>query len=235
MLNKLKKMRDSVSEKTKLLIYILTATAVLLLACFLPLAFRGDSIISPDMMPGERAAMYLKYSSGDKTIRYKIDNDPDKAQVKFCETRFNEIVSRTVLDDGLRKSLATGCEYIALTDGDNTMQLCRMWLQDQGDWTNWIDVYMDAETGFVYYFYASSICISNNDAYYNAVTDELSAKTLASILAKETEYDLRLVNWSGNPEDSAMAYSTRNGDALVWNIYCSYYPGSMLDIKISVG
>ncbi len=234
MLNNLKKVRDTVSEKTKLLIYLVVASLVFIIACILPLAFKGDRLISPDFKTGERAAMFVRYNSSDTSVRYKVITEPDSSLEKLCQSRFDEIVSGCMIDSSSRSTLTEGSQYVTLTDGENTMQLCRMWLQDEGDWTNWIDVYMDAETGFIYYIYLSSICVNNIANYTDAIEGELSAKTLASSIAKETGYDLKVVNWSGKTEDSATAYTVKNGDALVWTIYCSYHPAFMLDIKISV-
>ncbi len=234
MLNKLKKARDTLSEKTKLLIYVLVAGAVFLTSCFMPLAFRGDGLADPSFTTGERAAMFVKYNAKDSSIRYKVINDPEKDQLKFCEERFNEIAGSCILDTASRKMLTEGQTFIYLTDGDKSMTLCRMWLQDKGDWTNWIEIYMDAESGFIYYLYVSSTCVSNNDSYASAIEEELNAKILASLLAKESGYDLKVVNWSGKTEDSATAYTSLDGSALVWEIYCSYYPSAILDVKISV-
>lgn len=234
MLNNLKKMRDTVSEKTKLLIYLAAAVIIFLTSCLLPLAFIKDSIIDPDFGTGERAAMFIKYMANDKSVKYKVINDPDKSEVKFCEKLFSELNGCCIIDSSVRKTLTEDSEYITLTDGENTMKLCRMWLQDKGDWNNWIDVYMDSETGFVYYLYVNSICVSNGGDYASAIDPELDAKNIAALIAKETGYEMKLLNWSGKPEDTATAYTSLNGDAVIWNINYSYYPSSTLDIKISV-
>jgi len=234
MLNKLKIARDTLSEKTKLLIYVIVTGAIFVTGCFLPLAFRGGGPDDLSFSTGERAAMFVKYNAKDSGIRYKIISDPEKEMQKFCDGKFDEIAGRCILDIASRRNLTEGQDFIHLTDGDKSMTLCRMWLQDQGDWTNWIDLYLDAETGFVYYLYVSSTCVDNFEEYATAIEEELSSKTLASLLAKETGFDLKVVNWSGRPEDTATAYTSLNGSAIVWSINCSYFPSSLLDIKISV-
>ncbi len=233
MVDRLLKFRDSFSEKSKMFIYILTACLVFLTSCFLPLAFRGDNFISDDFDTGKRAAMFVKYQSGDKTIREKVNNKPNSADIKFCQDIFDEIIGYGILDEAPRKTVTEGYSFVNISTGETSMRLCRMWLQDKGDWNNWIDVYIDVDTGFVYYLYISSIC-ENSKNYHSAVEGELNAKSVASTIAKETGYDLKIVNWSGKAEDTAAAYMASNGEALIWNINCSYYDATMLDIKISV-
>ncbi len=233
MLNKLKKFRDFFSEKTKMYIYVGTTLLVLIASCLLPLAF-GGSLSENLSQPGEKAAMFVKYINKDKSIRYKVNPKPSNNQIKFCESVFDELAGYCILDNNSRKTVSEGYEFISLSNGEINMELCRMWLQDQGDWTNWMDVYMDVDTGFVYYIYVSSICVYNNQKYVSSIDSELNSKNIASMIAKETGYDLRMVNWSGKAEDTATAFTSMNGDALIWNINCSYYPSSILDIKISV-
>ena len=139
-----------------------------------------------------------------------------------------------MLDEAPRKTVTEGCSFVDISDGEKKMRLCRMWLQDKGDWNNWLDVYIDVDTGFIYYLYISSICVDNAQKYYSAIDGEMNSKTVASMISKETGYELKLVSWSGKNEDTAMAYMASNGEALMWNINCSYYATSMLDIKISV-
>ena len=234
MIKKLTKTSEQMSEKTKMLIYVAAACAVLIFCALFPLAFRGSGPADPDFSAGERSAMFVKYNSKNADIRYKVIKEPEKSMLKFCDDRFDQISSIAIIDSASRKLVTAGEEYLSLTDGKKTMTLCHMWLQDEGDWTNWLDIYMDAETGFIYYIYLSSVCVNNFGAYANAIEEEPDAKSIASLLAKENGYDLKLVNWSGKSEDTAMAYTTRDGSAVVWNIYCSYYPASLLDIKISV-
>lgn len=234
MLDKLKVFRDRFSEKTKLTIYIGAAVFVLLISALLPLAFRGEIITDGIFDTGERSVMFSKYISGDKSIRMKIDDKPTKAEVKYCEKVFDDMYERCILDNAVSKNITEGSEFITLSDGENSMRLCRMWMQNQGDWTNWLDIYIDAETGFVYYLYVSSICLDNGGSYYDAVDSGLSSRLIADRIASETGFGLKILNWSGNAEDKATAYTTLNGEAIIWDIYCSYYPSSMLDLKICV-
>lgn len=233
MLNKLKTIRDSISEKTKAYVYIGTALLVLAISCLLPLAFSNSAAVN-EVSRGEKAAIFVKYVNKDKSVRYKVNNKPTNAQLKFCESVFDDIVSMSISDSASRNTLNEGTEYITLSYKDDKLELCRMWLQDQGDWTNWLDVYFDAQTGEILYLYISRVCVYNNNKYINADMIVPDCKSIASSLSEESGYEIKLLNWSGKSEDTATAYTVLDGDALIWSINCIYHSSSIVDIKISV-
>ena len=63
---------------------------------------------------------------------------------------------------------------------------------------------------------------------------EFNTKSVAELICAETGFALKLLNWSGNAEDTGTAYTAMDGEAIIWDISCSYYPSSMLDVKICV-
>ena len=233
MITKLKQFRDSLSEKIKTYVYIGTALFVFLIACFLPLAFSGGSDANEER-DSENAALFVKFTNNEKYVRTKVNKKISNNKVKACEEIFDEIISEYIIDSTPRKTVNEGTEFITVSFEGKSIDLCRMWLQDQGDWTNWVDVYMDANTGFIYYLYVSGICVYNNDKYINALEETPDCKSIASRVAEKYGYNLEIVNWSGKNEDSAKAFTRLGGDALIWNISCSYHPASLIDIKISV-
>ena len=234
MINKLKSVRDRFSEKTKLIIYVSTAVLVFIVCSLVPLAFRGDIITDGIFDTGERASMFAKYLDSDKSVKVRVNDKPDKAELKYCEKLFENIYDFCIVDNAEGKIITQDHQFLSLSDGENIMNVCRMWIQDQGDWTNWLDVYMDVDTGFIYYLYVSSICLSNGGQYYDAFPAELNARQIADFIASETGFELKLLNWSGNAEDTAAAYTAMDGEAIIWEINCSSYPSSMLDVKICV-
>ncbi len=234
MINKLKSVRDRFSEKTKLIIYVSTAVLVFIVCSLVPLAFRGDIITDGIFDTGERASMFAKYIDSDKSVKVRVNDKPDKAELKYCEKLFENIYDFCIVDNAEGKIITQDHQFLSLSDGENTMNVCRMWIQDQGDWTNWLDVYMDVDTGFIYYLYVSSICLLNGEQYYDAFPAELNARQIADFIASETGFELKLLNWSGNAEDTAAAYTAMDGEAIIWEINCSSYPSSMLDVKICV-
>ncbi len=233
MISKLKQFRDSLSEKTKKYVYIGTALLVFLISCFLPLAFSGGANVS-SANESEKAFIFVKYINNEKYVKSKINTKPGNAKIKFCKEIFNEILANGVIDNASRKTISEGCEFINVSYEGESIELCRMWLQDQGDWTNWVDIYIDADTGFVYYLYISGICVYNNAEYLDAFDVNPDCRNIASYIAEKYGYNLEIVNWSGKSEDSAKVFMRLGGKALVWSISCSYHPGSLMDIKISV-
>ncbi len=233
MITRLKQFRDSLSEKIKSYVYIGTALIVFLIACFLPLAFNGQSDAKAER-DSENAALFVKFTNNEKYVRKKINKKVSNSKVNACEERFNEIISEYIIDEAPRKTINEGSEFITVSFEGKSIDLCRMWLQDQGDWTNWVDVYMDTNTGFIYYLYVSSICVYNNDKYTNAIELAPDCKNIATRIAEEYGYNLEMVNWSGKSEDSAKVFTRLGGDALIWNVSCAYHPASLIDIKISV-
>ena len=233
MINRLKQFRDSLSEKTKKYVYIGTFVTVFLISCLLPLAFNAGPLASGADV-GDNAAIFARYINSDKNIKSRINTKPGNAQIRFCDNIFNELISSCIIDNSSRKTVSKGQEFIIITDGDTYVELCRMWVQDQGDWTNWVDVYIDAETGFIYYLYLSEVCVYNNSNYLNEFEIEPECKNIANFIAEKSGYILENFKWSGKSEDTAYVYTRRSGDALLWNINCTYHAGSILDIKISV-
>lgn len=231
----LKRLRDELSEKTKLIIYIGITAVVFITACLLPLAFKGKNLGEDHFFDtGERAAMFVQYQKGSKSISSKTIDSPAKADSKYCDSVMDELIAMCRLDNRAGKILSEGSEYVVISDGENSMRLCRMWIQDEGDWTNWMDVYFDMDTGYVYYLYVSSICLNNGNEYSNAIEGQFNSKSVAELIARTTGFDLKHFSWSGNVEDTAYAVTGLEGDIVCWNINCTYYASTMLDVRISV-
>lgn len=231
----LKRLRDELSERTKLFIYLGITVAVFITSCLLPLAFKNSSIGEDNYFDtGERAAMFVQYQAKSKIISSKIIDKPSAADVKRCDAIMDKIIASYRIDSKSGKAMSEGSEYVVVSDGENSMQLCRMWLQDEGDWTNWMDVYVDVDTGFIYYLYVSSICLTNGNDYLSALSEDFNSRTVANMIASETGFALKHFSWTGKVEDSAFAVTSSNGDTVCWNINCTYYPSTMLDVRISV-
>ena len=234
MLKKLKDIRDSLSEKTKLIIYASSAAAVFVFCCLFPLAFRGEIVTDGLFDTAARAEMFSRYMEKDGEIRIKLDEKPEKVDQKFCDKIFDDIYGQCILDKKSGKVMDEGQEFINITDGKNSMRLCRMWVQDQGDWNDWLDIYIDVDTGFIYYLYVSSVCISNSSQYLDSVPADTGSKSIADIICAKTGFAAEAFNWSGKPEDTATVITYSAGDAIIWKINCIVYPSSMIDIKICV-
>lgn len=231
----LKRLRDKLSEKTKLIIYICITVGFFLTACFLPLAFKGRGEGGDEYFDnGARAAMFLGYHNKSSDVQCKVLDGFSSADEKYCSGRASEISSFCRLDKKSGKKITDGTEYLQLSDGENTLRIYHTWLQDEGDWTNWLDLYFDADTGFVYYIYVSSVCLNNSSDYISALDSSFNSRFVANLIAEQTGFTLKHFSWSGNAEDTAYAVTSNGGDTVCWNINCSYYESTMLDVKIIV-
>ena len=175
MWNKLTKLRWN--EQTRFFALAGVTAVLLLMALLLPLAFRrtGSGQSSSASGAGEgasnsatelKAALFADYWYGDAgEIEVRKVERPASKTAELCQARMDELVERYINDLALDKPIAQGSEYTVVTGRDTQLRLCRMWLQVQGDWHNWMDVCMDAETGNLYYFYVSRECLTNRGLY----------------------------------------------------------------------
>ena len=231
----LKRLRDELSEKTKLIVYLAITAIVFVFSFLMPLAFSsGNDTAEQYFDTGERAAMFVAYNNKSKDVQVKVLDSFGNSDDKFCRSRAEKIISYCTLDKKAGKTITNGSEFLQVSDGENILRLYHTWLQNEGDWTNWIDIYFDADTGYVYYLYVSSVCLSNASDYAGALDSNFNCRSVADLIAEENASSLRHFSWSGNAEDPAYAVVSRNGDTVCWNINCSYYESTMLDVKISV-
>lgn len=219
---------------TRMLIGFGAAAVVLVAAMLLPLAFRTSP--APEELPGaltleERTLLFADYwlrgaSEGDFTVG-RPDPVPRRMQ-ETCETVMRTLIARCVGDEGLTDLSPTGTEYTVVTDGDGReVRLCRMWLEKRGDWQNWLDVCMDAETGELYYFYLSRECLTNRQKY--PMPEKHDAAAVAEILAAERGWTLRhLTDVDG---ETTAVYSTPGG-TVCFKISCRVYD-ALVDVKLT--
>ena len=109
--------------------------------------------------------------------------EPDEVVSAFCEEVMARLTARWIDDRALEMPRPTGREFTTLRGRNGSrLTLCRMWLEAQGDWRNWMDVCFDADTGTVYYLYLSRECLTNLGRY-TAGTPRPDAHAAAEELA----------------------------------------------------
>jgi len=222
------------NDRSRQLISICAAALVVIAAMLIPLGFRanpGGEDVPAAMSLEERAQMFADYwTSGAEEGAFVVEKpDPVPRRMKeTCETVMRTIIARSIDDHGLSDSAPTGSEYTVVSDGDGReLKLCRMWLERRGDWQNWLDVCMDAETGELYYYYLSRECLTNRKNYSAPV--QTDAAQIADLLATENGWSLRLLT----DEDGAAAavYSTPGG-TLCYEISCRVYD-ALIDVRLA--
>ena len=223
------------SENTKLLVSVGAVALVLIAAMLLPLAFRSEPAAETPaaaMTLEDRTGFFADYwTRGAEEGGYTVEKpDPVPRKMKeTCETVMRTIIARSINDQALENPTPTGSEYTIVTDAaGRELKLCRMWLEARGDWQNWLDVCMDAETGEVYYFYLSRECLTNRKNY--PASEQTGGEEIAEQIAAEYGWTLRYVA----PEDDGVASAifSSQGGTLCYRISARIYD-ALIDVKIS--
>lgn len=193
----LKRLTERLDEGRQLLLTACVVGALLVAAALIPLLFRtAVPAPAPASYGSElehRTALFTDFwANGGEAAAEVASIIPDREMETFCEDRMRTIVSRAVDDRAFTYTVPTGREYTRVSDGSGaTVKLCRMWLQSQGDWQNWVDACFDAETGRIYYLYVSRECLTNRSRYSGAREGWDSAGAVARTLAAESGMTLR--------------------------------------------
>ena len=221
-------------ERSKLLFSAIGVVLAVIAAMLLPLAFRSEGAGAPDaaeMTLEERTRMFSDYWNRGAEAAGLTVTKPDPVPRKMketCETVMHTLIARSIDDQGLEDLTPTGSEYTVVTDGEGReLQLCRMWLEKRGDWQNWLDVFFDADTGELYYYYLSRECLTNRKLYQ---TEEVpDAKLIAEKLAEDNGWTLRYL--ADEADGAAAAVYSSPGGTLCYEISCRWYD-ALVDIKL---
>lgn len=221
------------NERTKLLVSIGAVVLVLLVAMLLPLAFRGvPAEEKPDagLSLEERTRMFADYwTLGAEASGFTVTKpDPVPRKMKeTCETVMRTLIARSIDDRALEDLSPTGSEYTVVSDENGReIAVCRMWLEKRGDWQNWMDVCIDADTGEIYYFYLSRECLTNRRLYE---IPEADAASVAETLAEDRGWTLRYL--AEEPDGGAAALYSSPGGTLCYQISCRVYD-ALIDIQL---
>lgn len=221
------------SERTKLLVSIGAVALVVIAAMLLPLAFRtapAGELPAGELTLERRTQMFAAYwTEGAEAAGFTVTKpDPVPRQMRErCETVMHTLVARSIDDRALDDLSPTGSEYTAVTDAaGREIHVCRMWLERRGDWQNWMDVCMDADTGELYYYYLSRECLTNRKLYETADTD---AARIAARLAEDYGWSLRYL--AEELDGAAAAVYSSDGGTLCYQISCRVYD-ALTDIKV---
>lgn len=210
--------------------------AVLLFCAWLPGRFvtepeatDGPLPSVPAVKPVERMSdleLWTAYRAGE--LSAVVDKTNDKALETGSELAAG-ISSRLTLDIGASHSSAGGEE--CLTVGGR-LHLYHRWNEWTGDWSNWLEVYINTDTREVYYFYISSSCKENFERYTDAISPGFSAKSAASLWGDTVDLGTPAVVWSGDPEEAAEAYYGDTGYTISAKYYFDVdYPTGLFDFK----
>ena len=233
--SRLKKLLARVrTDRAKLLLSVAGVVLVILAAMLLPLAFRTDPETpdTPDTLTLEaRTQLFADYWSATEPSGFTVEKpDPVPRRMKeTCETVMRTLIARFVDDQNLPDATPTGSEYTVVTDAEGReLHLCRMWLEARGDWQNWLDVFLDADSGELYYFYLSRECLTNRKNY--PLPELTTPEQIAELIASENGWTLRRIFAEADGSASAV-YSTPGGTVCV-SVSARVYD-ALIDVKIS--
>ena len=230
-----KRMLERLDERKQLLVSACAVGLCLVIAALFPLLFRvrpRPQTQTPSEYASElehKIALFQDFwAKGGEAEAETQSIIPDREMETFCEERMRAIVARGVDDRDLSYTMPTGREYTLVSDGTGTVRLCRMWLQAQGDWQNWVDACFDAETGRIYYLYISRECLTNRDLYTGA--ERGTAETVANALVEAGGGTLR--HFNGDGRGGTALVEAENG-LICYEIKCSWYD-ALIDLRVIV-
>lgn len=219
-------------DRTKLLLSCAAAAVLLIIAMLLPLAFRGAADpVAPAVASAEAKrqlfAGYWLLGPADLGITVTKEETPSRDTVRTCEAMMQGLVEQCIDDRQFAYEAPDGSEYTVISDESGAQaRLCRMWLEAQGDWQNWLDVCFDAESGEIYYLYLSRECLTNQKKYGSRAG--LDVWDVAYSMAETYGWTLR---WLDEGTESAAAlFTTDSGDAC-YQIDCRSYD-TLIDVKL---
>lgn len=218
------------TERAKLVTSVALAAALLLAAMLVPLAFRTDAPAAAEPGTGDgRAALFQRYFSGDTDVSAERIETPDAELTAACETRMHTLAARCIDDREVSLDGPYSSEFTLLTDGTTTLRLCRMWLEQRGDWQNWLDVFFDMETGRVYRLYLSRERLSHAERYPVTEESRPGLAYTAEALANELGGTLRLLREMS--EHRALATIAAPQGTALYDIACVSYE-NLIDLTI---
>ena len=235
------------NKSIKTLISIILTAIVIILAAWLPKAIFGGAQDDPDapratdkespvgimraeylsraLMTSERF-LYEDYAELDSEQRAVAMQTLFDFMAKLEVPAFLNTEMEQIKDSATVESLSIN------TKGGAELPVIRIFLDWQHNWKNWLDVYIDAESGKILYLYASGSCLNN------VITDKTSIvpslELIAAVFEKHTGYTKVSSEYTDNPNENAINVHYSDGTAdEEYKINCIYYPGTMYDLKIA--
>ena len=221
------------NEKTRLIAIVVATGAVLLFAMLFPLAFRRSAETETEKEPATldaRSALFAAYwAAGDDQADFLLPPQQlqDHEKIERCEALMAEIVAACIADTRLEDLTPTGRDFMTVSDGETEVNLCRMWMERNGDWRNWLDVCFDADSGEIYYLYLSCERLSNSEAYAGYV--QALYTRLSELLQRQVQGAVRYQNIEG--EKNEIAVLTGENGTVCYRIGGVVYD-ELIDVKI---
>jgi len=172
------------------------------------------------------AAWWLSYREG-MSLAEPLEK-PDMTAVRECEELTHELRLKLAPDIGTGTVTGSGEEYLNV---DDRLSIYHSWSEWTGDWSNWLDVFIDMETKEVLYFYLSSQCQRNFERYREIVPTDYNTEAAAERWGNAIGLQLTDCSWSGNPEEYADAlYGDMRYRVSMKYYFDADYPSGLFDM-----
>ncbi|MGI5986205.1 MAG: hypothetical protein GXY01_06030 [Clostridiales bacterium] len=118
------------------------------------------------------------------------------------------------------------------TKGGAKLPVIHIYLEWEVFWSNWLEAYIDADTGKILYLYISGSCIDNT-IIQNKSGQKPTLDVVTAVFGEHTGYIAQGVEYSTNPNENAVIVRYSDGTAEAeYKINNVYYEGTMYDLKI---
>ncbi|NLV86680.1 MAG: hypothetical protein GX025_05630 [Clostridiales bacterium] len=140
------------------------------------------------------------------------------------------------LSDEMQKAIESAvAEKIELiSDSGKSLPLIHIYYEWISDWSNWMEIYIDEETGKTLYAYFSGSCLNKGGEYASDYPEVLSLEELSLLYTDYMGYSIENLKHSENPNENALILTCSDGSREGrFMINLIYYAGTMYDVKIS--
>ena len=225
----------SFRERLPNLLLAAATACVVLLGALLPARYftsSWQSIQGPELLaPSDRRQCWLDYYVRDAAGTGDSLLDMSAAQTQQLLDIGESIRALVSVDNGTMDVEAEGTQCLEVYSSAGTIRVWHYYIQWRGDWRNWLDLYIDADTEEIYYLYASSGCEDNQEMYsqFPEVTTESVARTILEDCGMTVAEILE-----GEDAQTVSALCRDETGSSTYRVSCSYYPGSLLDCRVQL-
>ena len=159
--------------------------------------------------------------------------DMSPAQTQELLTTGESVRKLVSVDAGQMTVEAEGTQCLEVYSSAGTIRVWHYYIQWRGDWRNWLDLYMDADTREIYYLYVSSGCENKQEEYAQFPADQVTTESVARTLL--TEWGMTVAEITEGEDGQTVTALCRDGSgSCTYEVSCSYYPGSLLDCRVQL-
>ncbi len=225
-------------EKPGLANVILVAVtlAVVVLGALLPIRWMGGETPWDEPVMAETAAERRRcwldfYAKAPDSGSYSTDLEAGLA--RQMQNKVTQILNWATIDQGQEVEEARGETCISVWSGNKRTRVWHYYRQWRGDWRNWMEIYIDADTQEIYYLYISSGC-ERNQSLYQSLTDSRNAAEIGSDFLQSWG-DMTVTGTQATAADVVSRLSCAGvGGTVSYDVTWKYYPGALMDFRVQM-